>query len=138
MKKRLTLNRTWKLCLDGLWKWIAEQKKMGNKDTVYELKRRWFKNNLPDEDEYMMNHCFFCEYDERHKQNNIPCGHCPGKLVIKNFNCEDIRYCYSMKPIRFYEKLLWINKRRLNAKKRGENEIPKSSTRSKGHGKKIR
>ena len=112
MKKKLTLNQTWTLCLRQ-WKWIIKQLDAGSVECIANLKEQWTKQN-----EYGINrinaNCFFCEYASRH----LDCTQsCPGKLVSKQFDCENSSYIYRIKPRKFYKKLLELNKKRIKEQK---------------------
>lgn len=52
-----------------MWNWIADQLENGVVEEVYQLKRRYCKENGFD----LMNDCFCCEYN--HHFHN--CAHCP-------------------------------------------------------------
>ena len=105
--KKLTLNQAWRLCLKQ-WKWIVKQIKAGDTHCVAILKRQWTTANGYDKDE-IESECFFCEYC---RFRNRGCGHCPGKLVNKRFNCANTTYEYDVKPLKFYAKLLELDKKR--------------------------
>ena len=103
MKKKLTLDQTWKYCLQ-MWKWIAKQIKQGTDLDSYDLKRNWLKN-YPQFGE-IENHCFFCEYVGVGDDNHTICSQCPGRLVNKRFDCQCRTYHWFDKPLKFYQKLL--------------------------------
>ncbi len=103
--KKVSLDRTWELCLE-MWKWISKQKKARNAKSITHLKEKWmqshhFKNVQAD--------CFFCEYAERQGRG---CSSCPGNLVNKRFHCGRTSYHYGMKPTAFYNKIVALNKKR--------------------------
>lgn len=109
MTKKLTLNRTWKLCL-AMWKWITETWKPGM--NVYYLKGQWLQAH-DYEIKNIISDCFFCNYDVNHrKDEEFECSSCPGKLVSKRFNCCRLSYCHNIKPLKFYKKLLQLDAKR--------------------------
>ncbi len=108
--KKLTLDETWELCLK-MWKWINESTKAGSRHNVRQLKEMWTTGNGF---VFMEEDCFFCEYDIR-RESQI-CRLCPGKKVDKTFKCENPIYHYENNPIKFYEKLVELNKIRLAKK----------------------
>ena len=117
MKKKLTLDETWKLCLK-MWKWIAETAKSWEpveEDVVEALKDAWLAQNWMGS---KLDHdCFFCEYDEQRKHG---CQSCPAKKVDRSFYCNQPysnELCFWMRPVQFYAKLKQLNRKRL-AKKR--------------------
>ncbi len=105
----MTLNETWTNCL-AMWKWIAEQIKGGSIESVESLKNKWleehgFKN--------IEAGCFFCHYASAvDPQSN--CENCPGVLAAKKFDCESPKYRFRSNPIKFYEKIVALNKERLS------------------------
>jgi len=107
--KRLTLNRAWTLCLKQ-WKWIIKQLDAGRTESIDKLKAEWMEQNGYGYDEICAN-CFFCEY--ANQQGGIyNCECCPGTLVNKKFYCRNKTYNFREKPIKFYKKLLELNKKR--------------------------
>ncbi len=108
--KKLTLDETWKLCL-SMWRWIAKMKRAGSKRSVKELKGVWCKKHgLWDVD----NDCFFCEHVRQEGKrctinSQTPC---PGNKVDRSFVCINTEYNYAQKPIKFYNKLVSLNKKR--------------------------
>lgn len=106
---KLTLNQTWKYCLQ-MWKWIAEQIKIDHTQSVSELKRLWLKNNKF-HTLHLRSRCFFCAYAS-HFGNT--CDNCPAKLIDKNFHCINQEYNYEFATIKFYQKLVRLNKKRLS------------------------
>ncbi len=102
MKKR-TLNQTWTLCL-RMWRWIA---KVWTPDGphIFVLKDRWLNENGFSEESIFCN-CFFCQF-----QKEIGgCSQCPGKLINPSFSCYDVAYIYQIKPVKFYQELLRLNR----------------------------
>lgn len=117
--KRLTLDKTWKLCM-AVWDFIDENP---NKD-VDRLKAQWLQEH---DFEDVLCDCFFCEYDiqRRTASKHLPsdCHFCPGVKIDKDFNCHNIEYRYYDKASLFYKKLASMNKIRLKTKKiRSQNE----------------
>lgn len=107
MDKQLTLEETWKLCLD-MWKWIAKclkkHKKADYHLMVDTLKQKWLdKNGYEDID--IDSNCFFCEYQAQHPGKNV-CATCPGRLVSSTFDCFDDSCHFEYEPILFYKKLV--------------------------------
>jgi len=117
MKKPwLSLDKTWEKCLE-MWQWIAEVK-LGNpkSDYVSQLKETWIHENFGRK--FVESNCFFCEYSGQHqKPETEGCDDCPGSLVNKMFNCTNESYDYHEKPIKFYNKLLELNEKRLSRRK---------------------
>lgn len=108
MKKKLTLNQTWILCL-RMWRWIAKvwQTPRYRRYKVYQLKAIWCrKNGL----HHAQHDCFFCDYTMRGTQYCEDCTKCPGNLVSSNFDCTNDDYYYSIYPVEFYKELLWLNR----------------------------
>ena len=105
--KKYTLNQTWKHCL-AMWKWIAKEIKTGSTKCVELLKVQWLEDNGFD-DIYM--DCFFCHYDTQ--RNGWLCDDCPGKKVSGRFNCIWETCHYYDEPVKFYKKLLQLNRKRL-------------------------
>lgn len=103
---RLTLNKSWELCLKQ-WAWIAKQIRAGDDRYINTIKEAWlkekgFKNIYAD--------CFFCEYTYPSKSG---CNVCPGRKIDKTFDCENIEYDYENKPLKFYAKLKELNRKRM-------------------------
>lgn len=111
--KKLTLGKTWTLCL-RMWKWIAEQIKENPTLPVNNLKWQWLERNGFNPLE-IFERCFFCQYAILH--NGCMNCDCPGKLVDMKFSCIDTRYDYEDEPIKFYQKLLSLNRKRLLKKR---------------------
>ena len=109
----MTLEETWRLCL-SMWRWIAKEKRAGNKREVESLKMEWLDNHGYDEDGLWCD-CFFCDYAYYRKEDM--CGSCPVRMVDKNFDCHKEDYNYEKKPVKFYNKLVALNKKRLKGKK---------------------
>ena len=107
-----TLEQTWRYQLQ-MSEWIAEKIKNGSAEGVITLKGQWLEENGFDA---IQNDCFFCQYDE---QFGDDCRHCPAKLIDEDFHCSarniDINYAYN--PVKFYAKLIKLNKKRLAAKR---------------------
>ena len=102
----MTLNETWKNCL-AMWKWIAEQIRTGDKRSVDELKRAWVRDHGFED---VMYYCFFCDYVVSKSAN---CGACPARLIDPKFGCRRAEYDFFDEPIKFYEKLVALNKERI-------------------------
>lgn len=115
MKKKLTLDRTWKLCL-AQWERGIEQINAGNTKTMWALKREWLKKNGYGRTNIVFD-CFFCEYNNQnggHSEGDS-CFSCPGKMISKSFDCENnSTYNWLDRPLKFYAKLLHLNKKRNN------------------------
>ncbi len=113
----IVLDRSWKNCL-RMWKWITEnlpagfsKKSHGDKEIIIDsLKKQWLKKNKFTN--YIINACFFCEYD-RHHQND--CCTCPAGLVESDFHCDNTEQSYRHDPIKFYIRVLELNIKRLEA-----------------------
>lgn len=113
--KRLTLNETWKLCLQ-MWKWIAGQARAGRTD-VWPMKEQWLEEHGFDfDDESINNACFFCEYHRQHPIKAEDCN-CPAIKIDKAFSCMGGAYDFKRHPIAFYNKLVSLNRKRLKKKK---------------------
>lgn len=106
--KKLSLNDIWRLCLK-MWKEIHKE------FLIVSAKQEWLKENGFNSD-IICASCFFCEWAKQNENNDINdfCIMCPGKLVSKRFQCENISYKYSRKPTAFYKKLLQLDKKRKN------------------------
>ena len=109
--KRLTIDKTWELCL-AMWRWIANERRKGNTAPIYYLKEEWAEKHDYSVD--LHEECFFCEYGER--GDNSGCRLCPGKKVDPDFDCEDRDYHFTLYPIAFYNKLVSLNRKRLKSK----------------------
>lgn len=123
--KRLTLDKTWDNCL-RMWKWIAEQvKRIKNwdaysyafqKNVIETLKRSWCKENGYNELEY---DCFFCEFANSVYVRSFNCDdNCPARKINKWFWCDNNSYHFTKEPLKFYAKLLALNKIRLSRKRK--------------------
>ena len=129
---KLSLDKTWKLCLES-WNGIIKILEWGAaKDInidVYDAKALWM--NLNGYDNIRCN-CFFCQYAAEH--NGIwdgadeRCSQCPGVLVDKGFDCELV-WDWQEEPIQFYEELKRLNNKRLRkGKKNLELKLPNELT----------
>ena len=102
------LDRSWKNCL-RMWKWISENLPVGflkfsmpeKEDVIKFLKEQWLRENKFTN--YIINACFFCEYDRYHQND---CCTCPARLVDSGFHCDDNKQSYRFNPIKFYIRLL--------------------------------
>ncbi len=110
--KRLSLDETWRLCLQ-MWKWIAKKIKADKNLCVGDLKAEWVKKHDFDE---IDSNCFFCEYSAKHPNKKVNCN-CPAKKIDKGFHCLKGEYHYEHEPIKFYKKLVKLNEIRLAKKK---------------------
>ena len=96
-------------------RWIAKQKRAGTTLDTGDLKSKWMEDNWSGE--YITNNCFFCGYAILHEtERRIGCEVCPGRLVDKDFRCEDKNYHYAIHPIPFYNKLVSLDKKRQKKK----------------------
>jgi len=100
-----------------MWRWIAKEKRKNRRVGVVTLKTRWVKKNGFGEDEIAAN-CFFCEYDESCQRNIECCEDCPARKIDKHFICGHPNYRYNTKPVAFYNKLVSLNRKRLNRRKK--------------------
>ena len=115
--KRLTLNETWELCVDGMWKWIAKQRRKSREQYTTALKAKWSKKYFPG---VSIEHlCFFCEYDKQRRRGfDLGCAHCPARKVdrkLGQFWCEDGQYeetgtSWYRRPVAFYEQLVQLKR----------------------------
>ena len=103
---KLTLDKSWELCLKQ-WRWIAKQIKAGDERNTVALKIAWCEKNGVG---YIKAYCFFCEYIIN--QSPSGCSSCPARKIDKNFRCSQNKYSYYDKPLKFYAKLLELNKKR--------------------------
>jgi len=111
---RLTLGRTWELCL-LTWKWIAKQRTLHPRANVWVLKEQWLEDhNIEGLERYA--NCFFCRFAERGVNNDFSCRRCPAVKVDPDFNCRLDRIHYSRHPRLFYKELVRLNKKRLSKK----------------------
>lgn len=108
--KRLTLNETWRLCLKQ-WKWLVKEIKAHPDANIHVLKRKWVKLQGYGEDG-VDDDCFFCEYAGQREKfgGEFGCRGCPARKVDKEFHCSNVDYNYCSKPIKFYKKILELNK----------------------------
>ena len=110
-QKKLTLDEAWDHCL-RMWQWIAEQIENGSDVCVATLKHNWIDDHgMQDWDIFAS--CFFCQYDT---ENKGECQKCPAFMVDSEFDCMKGEYRYCGKPIAFYNKIVELNKKRLEAK----------------------
>ena len=115
MKKKMTLDLTWELCL-RMWKWIAENWQEDR--YVCAMKTQWLRQFWAGKPEPKMG-CFFCDYHKKHGSGDITipgdlsgCEQCPGRLVSGRFHCEHETYSWVDNPKRFYKKLLMLDAKR--------------------------
>lgn len=107
----MNLNETWKLCL-SMYRWIAEQRRKGNSESVPALKEEWLrKHGFNPGDDSVMDDCFFCEYNDKHPCKKEGCN-CPAKKIDPEFSCISSDYNYIINPIAFYNKLRSLNRKR--------------------------
>ena len=118
MTKRVKGTNWLDVCFDEcelMWKWISEQyvKMVGHKNAqeVEKLKRQWLEDNGYG-DGLLVHSCFFCEYAAQ--PNGHICSHCPGRTVDESFLCYNPFYQYNYYPVKFYEKIKDMNRRRKN------------------------
>ena len=105
----MTLNKTWKECI-SLWRWVAKQIGEGSTLNVFALKSMWMSDHGFSNIE---SDCFFCEYTKQHdKLGDSVCAKCPGRKVDKNFSCTDNDYNYKHQPVKFYNKIAYLNRKR--------------------------
>lgn len=120
--KRLTLDETWKLCVDGMWTWVARQWRKNRCLGVAGLKRKWNKKHFPHKK--IKHDCFFCEYNKQ--QGGHCCSRCPARIIddkLGIFWCEEGAYggtghCWCIRPIGFYNKLRSLKRKRLAKRKK--------------------
>jgi len=121
MAERLTLDDAWELTLTQE-RYVIQHLKSGK--SVMGLRREWLEEHGIDTGRESPRHyCFFCEYDKRNgdewkeTRNGFAwqgeCSSCPGKLVSRRFDCHNKTYNFEVKPFEFYQKLLELNKKRL-------------------------
>ncbi len=114
--KKLNLDETWRLCL-SMWRWIAKEVENGTDASIDGMKKRWLaghKMELGKDSE----RCFFCEYFKKRKKDGEYCfKHCPGRKIDKHFDCCNYEYHYSGRPVKFYNKLVSLNRKRCKNKK---------------------
>ena len=116
MKKRLTLDETWVLCL-RMWKWIAKQIRKDPGLGVGSLKTEWVEAHGY-EDEELASNCFFCDYAQKYYQGDrCICPSCPARKIDPDFDCMDIEYRHIKHPLEFYAELRRLNNIRLKRRK---------------------
>jgi len=103
------LDDVWKECL-RMWRWISDQVRKGNSRDINELKSIWFNKEGYVESDICCG-CFFCKYDQ--EENGSMCSNCPGALVDPEFDCRYTEYDSFQEPIKFYNKLRSLNRKRL-------------------------
>ena len=120
---RMTLDETWKNCL-SMWRWIAKEVRNGNGVLVERLKKEWLENHGFKVGLYPSDNCFFCIYKDSHNRKRAKgksvcgCDDCPACYIDRDFYCCDFDGDdYSEEPIKFYNKLVSLNRKRLKAKK---------------------
>ena len=108
MKKRLTPNQIWTLCL-RMWRWIAKvwQTPRYKRYDVPDLKEIWLRKNGFHTESTAS--CFFCDYTYTN-EDDPTCFSCPGVLVDSGFRCWLLPYDYETRPVEFYQELLRLNK----------------------------
>lgn len=112
--KKLSLDKTWSECL-RMWKWIAKQRKQSSEMESTDLKRKWLEDNGYDPYE-VFDMCFFCAYDRRF--SSFRCSNCPARKVdkrLRTYFCDDF---WIARPVKFYAKLVSLNKKRLARKRK--------------------
>lgn len=111
------LDTCWLRCL-RMWKWISENLPEGfdqfqpidKPNVIRTLKAKWLKSNGFTKP--LDHDCFFCEYDEQHKDRAADCSHCPARLVVRDYYCVVGENNYELNPTGFYKELLQINTER--------------------------
>jgi len=116
---KLSLDDTWKYCL-SMWKTVSEKQKKDKSADVEELKNEWatangftYKASKVPYREKVEATCFFCDYATRHGSGWPVCGKCPAKKVDPYFDCIHSEYNYEHQPIKFYNKIVSLNRKRL-------------------------
>lgn len=112
MKKRLTLEQTWKNCLK-MWEWIVEeyeQQACPDFDDIEALKQRWCKEN--NWAKKLFCNCFFCQFAERDRPEYLNCRKCPARRIDPEFNCQAEEYEFELFPVAFLAKLKELDKKR--------------------------
>lgn len=109
--KRLTLDKTWELCLKQR-RWIAKEVKIGRNSIgeTIDLKDEWLEKH---DFKNVSENCFFCDYAYKRAGCRPSC---PGKKIDKSFDCDNRDYHYAAEPLAFYKKLVQLNKIRLAKK----------------------
>ena len=111
------VREAWIDCL-RMWKWISENLPDGFSESVEDikdfviesLKRQWLRKNKFTKP--FPNNCFFCAYDGKHGNE---CESCPARLVRRHFHCTDSGYNYAYEPVKFYNLLVELDKKRRRA-----------------------
>lgn len=112
--KRLILDQAWTLCLKQ-WRWIAKRVRAKSRKDVEALKDEWVaKHGF----KKINNSCFFCTYHDQHptKFSDKECN-CPARKIDPNFDCLFGDCAFDVSPLKFYAKLLELNRKRKGAKK---------------------
>lgn len=109
-----TLAQTWKYCL-AMWEWVSDIYIQDRGDSVEDLKEQWCRENRV-WFEKTSTYCFFCDYANHRKDSSCQVS-CPGVRVSPRFDCFNPTYSYRDKPVKFYKKLLKMEKKR---KRKGE------------------
>jgi len=116
MKKRLTLDETWVLCL-WMWKWIASKIRKDPSLGVESLKAEWVEAHGY-EDEGLTSNCFFCDYAQKHYRGDMcNCPSCPARKIDPDFDCMGGEYSYTEHPLEFYAEIRRLNNIRLKRRK---------------------
>ena len=116
---RMTLDDTWKKCL-SMWKWVAKEKRVDPSDNADDLKSRWLRSKGI---EGVFETCFFCDHANRHKKDDDfdyhTCRLCPARKIEPDFTCcgSNNPHHYHTHSVKFYNKLVSLNRKRLKAKK---------------------
>ena len=124
-KLNISLDKTWKLCLDQ-WEYVIDN--LDREDNIDFLKDEWLKKNgRQNEKKRPLWGCFFCKYAEenmgifveKNDYSGLYCPECPGYKVNNKFHCEyRDSYNWQAKPKKFYKKLKEMhNKYKENNKK---------------------
>lgn len=114
------LDETWKNCL-AMWKWIAyivvwrwiarRVRRQGDFAYIASLKEEWVrKHNFPE----IYGNCFFCDALVLPRS----CLNCPGTKIDPDFNCWTPEYNYHRHPIKFYMKLVSLNRKRKRSRRK--------------------
>ena len=101
-EKKYTLDETWTLCI-SMWRWIAKQRKAEDVRGIETLKSAWIKAKGFG---CIESNCFFCHHAGA-------CRNCPPRDLDPSFNCENPRYSFFWEPIKFYNKINYLNRKRL-------------------------
>ena len=116
------LDKCWKNCM-SMWRWIVGEWKKGRRG-VPNLKSEWLRRKKHG---YVYNDCFFCEYGRSNMKENPneflgACINCPGVLADSKFECNHGAYNYSRDPVKFYNRLRSLNRKRLTLIERQKND----------------